>query len=172
MMTTTPATITLPTDEQIRIDCHLDAPRHLVYRAWTTPELVKRWWAGQRGVMTVADIDLRVGGAWRYVLVTGDGIEVAFHGVYREIVPEERIVGTEVFEMPGAGAGALPLPPELEPVSTVEFVDGPAGVGGTSLVIVSQLPSREMRDMILASGMEGGMQEQMVCLAEVAGGLA
>src|SRR5882757_4254224 len=102
------AIVTLPSDEEILITREFDAPKHLVYKAWTTPELVKRWWSGGRGEVTIADIDLRVGGAWRYVLIAGGGFEVAFHGEYREIVPDERIVCTEVFEMPGAP----PLPAE------------------------------------------------------------
>src|SRR6266536_1673938 len=99
------ATVTLPTDEQILITRGFDAPKHLVYKAYTTPELVKRWWSANRGEMTVAEIDLRVGGRWRYVMVADGGFEVAFHGEYREIVPDERIVSTEVFEgMPDAEA--------------------------------------------------------------------
>src|SRR6478736_7395714 len=92
------ATVTLPTDRQILITREFDAPKHLVYKAWTTPELVKRWWHANRGEATIAEIDLRVGGKWRYVLVTPDGVEVGFHGEYREIVPNERLVSTEVFE--------------------------------------------------------------------------
>jgi uncharacterized protein YndB with AHSA1/START domain len=96
--------VTLPTEEQILITREFDAPRHLVYRAWTTPELVRRWWSGRRGEMQVAEIDLRVGGMWRYVMTAEGGFEVAFHGEYREIVENERIVTTEVFEaMPGDG---------------------------------------------------------------------
>src|ERR1700730_4729693 len=98
------ATVTLPTEEQILITREFDAPKHLVYKAWTTPELVKRWWSGQRGAVTIAEIDLRVGGKWRYVWVANGGFEVGFHGEYREIVANERIVSTEVFEMPGAPA--------------------------------------------------------------------
>src|SRR5215212_327857 len=93
-----PAKVTLPTDEQILITREFDAPRHLVYKAYTTPELVRRWWSGRRGAVTSAEIDLRVGGAWRYVMVASGGFKVAFHGEYREIVPNERIVNTEVFE--------------------------------------------------------------------------
>src|ERR671919_1963288 len=93
------ATVTLPSDDQILITREFDAPRHLVYKAWTTPELVKRWWSGQRGTMTLAEIDLRVGGTWRYVMVASGGHEVAFHGEFREIVPNERIITTEVYEM-------------------------------------------------------------------------
>src|ERR687895_2671986 len=99
------AAVTLPADEQILITREFDAPRHLVYRAWTTPDLVKRWWTAKRGEATVAEIDLRVGGRWRYVMVTDDGFEVGFHGEYREIVPNERIVSTEIYEgMPAAEA--------------------------------------------------------------------
>src|ERR687895_1949347 len=93
------ATVTLPTDEQILITREFAAPKELVYKAFTTPELVKRWWSANRGEVTIAEIDLRVGGTWRYVMVTTDGgFEVGFHGEYREIVPNERIVSTEVFE--------------------------------------------------------------------------
>ena len=92
------ATVTLPTDEQILITREFDAPKHLVYKAWTTPELVKRWWAGNRGTVTSVEIDLRVGGTWRYVMTATGGFEVGFHGEYREIIPNERIVTTEVYE--------------------------------------------------------------------------
>ena len=92
------ATVTLPTDEQILITREFDAPKHLVFKAWTTPELVKRWWNAKRGEVTVAEIDLRVGGTWRYVMVADSGFEVGFHGEYREIVPNERLVSTEVYE--------------------------------------------------------------------------
>ena len=82
------ASVTLPTDEQILITRAFDAPKHLVYRAWTTPELVRRWWSGRRGEMTLVEMDFRVGGAWRYVMNARDGHEVGFHGEYREIVPD------------------------------------------------------------------------------------
>jgi len=92
------AILTLPTDEQILITREFDAPKHLVYKAWTTPELVRRWWHANRGEVTVVEIDLRVGGKWRYVMVADDGFEVGFHGVYREVVADERIVTTEIYE--------------------------------------------------------------------------
>src|SRR5579864_1186565 len=99
------AVVTLPTDTQILITREFDAPRHLVYKAWTTPELIKRWWSGDRGEVTIVEVDLRVGGRWRYVMTANGGFEVAFHGEYREIVSNERIVATEVFEgMPEAQA--------------------------------------------------------------------
>jgi uncharacterized protein YndB with AHSA1/START domain len=152
------ATVTLPTDEQILITREFDAPRHLVYRAWTTPELVRRWWSGHQGQMTVAEIDLRVGGRWRYVMVAEGGFEVAFHGEYREIVPNERIVNTQVYELPGApeGEGALNI---------VTFTE----VGGrTTLTLLAQTATKEERDAILNSGMEVGMQEQMELLEQLA----
>ena len=159
------AKVTLPTDEQILITREFDAPRHLVYKAYTTPELVSRWWSGRRGAMTSAEIDLRVGGAWRYVMVANGGFEVAFHGEFREIVPDERIVTTEVYEMPGAP----PLPPDDEPLNIVTFAEVD---GRTTLEILVQTTSRELRDAIIDSGMEGGMQEGMDLLEEVAVSLA
>ena len=152
------ATVTLPNDEQILITREFDAPRHLVYKAWTTPELVKRWWSGHRGEMKVAEIDLRVGGRWRYVMVANGGFEVAFHGEYREIVPNQRIVNTEVYELPGAAdaEGAL---------NTVTFTEVD---GRTTLTLLVQVPTRELRDEILSSGMEVGMQEQMELLEQLA----
>jgi len=152
------ATVTLPNDEQILITREFDAPRHLVYKAWTTPELVRRWWSGHRGEMKVAEIDLRVGGRWRYVMVANGGFEVAFHGEYREIVPNQRIVNTEVYELPGAAdaEGAL---------NTVTFTEVD---GRTTLTLLVEVPTRELRDEILSSGMEVGMQEQMELLEQLA----
>jgi uncharacterized protein YndB with AHSA1/START domain len=150
------AKVTLPTDDQILITREFDAPRRLVYQAWTTPDLVKRWWSGQRGQVTIAEIDLRVGGAWRYVMTANAGFEVGFHGEYREIEPEERIVYTEVFEgMPEAGAT----------LNTATFTEVD---GHTMLTLLALCPSREVRDGIIDAGMEGGMQEQMDALEQIA----
>src|ERR687891_232965 len=151
------ATVTLPTDEQILITREFDATRKLVYKAWTTPELVKRWWSAQRGEVTVAEIDLRVGGMWRYVMVAEGGFEVGFHGEYREIVPNERIVSTEVYEgIPDPGEGTLNT-------LTLTEVDG-----RTTLTILVQAPSKEVRDAIIESGMEAGLQDALDLLEEVA----
>jgi uncharacterized protein YndB with AHSA1/START domain len=149
------ATVTLPTDEQILITREFDAPKHLVYKAWTTPELVKRWWSGERGAVTIAEIDLRVGGVWRYVMVANGGFEVAFHGEYREIVPNERIVSTEVYE-------GMPEGEALDTLTLTE-VDG-----RTLLTILVQHSSKEHRDAHIDSGMEAGMQEAMDRLEQVA----
>jgi uncharacterized protein YndB with AHSA1/START domain len=155
------ATVTLPTDEQILIRREFDAPKHLVYKAWTTPELVKRWWPGRRGEMTSAEIDLRVGGTWRYVMIAHGEFEVAFHGEFREIVPNERIVTTEVYEMPGADA----LPDADAPLNIITFTEVD---GRTTLTLLVQCTSKELRDTIINSGMEGGMQEGLDLLEQVA----
>ena len=152
------ATVTLPTDEQILITREFDAPRQLVYEAWTTPELVRRWWHADRGEMTVAEIDLRVGGRWRYVMVTEQGLEVGFHGEYREIVPNERLVSTEVYEVPGADEADPPL-------NVVTFAERE---GRTTLTILVQCSSKELRDAIIDSGMEDGLQDALDLVEQVA----
>jgi uncharacterized protein YndB with AHSA1/START domain len=149
------ATVTLPTDEQILITREFDAPKHLVYKAWTTPELVRRWWTARRGEMTTCEIDLRVGGAWRYVMVADGGFEVAFHGEYREIVPNERIVSTEVFE------GM----PDAEAVDTLTLTEAD---GRTIVTLLVQHSSKEHRDAHIDSGMEAGLQDAMDLLEQVA----
>src|SRR5688500_8017698 len=157
------ARVTLPTDTEILITREFAAPKHLVYKAWTTPELVKRWWAGQRGTVTSAQIDLRVGGMWRYVMLAHGTFEVAFHGTYREIVPNERIVTTEVYETAEA--------PDAEGVlNIVTFAESTNG--RTTLTLRAQCASKEERDAIMSSGMEGGMQEGMDLLEQVAISLA
>lgn len=149
------ATVTLPTDERILITREFDAPRDLVYRAWTEPELIERWWAGERGEVIVSEIDLRVGGVWRCVVVTDDGSEAAFRGEYREVVRNERIVSTEVYE------GM----PEAEALNTVTFTEKD---GRTTLTVLVEHASKEARDAHLGSGMESGMQEALDLLEGVA----
>jgi uncharacterized protein YndB with AHSA1/START domain len=149
------ARVSLPTDEQILITREFDAPRHLVYKAYTTPELVRRWWHANRGEMTLCEIDLRVGGRWRYVMTASGGPEIGFHGEYREIVPDERIVSTEVYE------GA----PSAEAVDTVSFSENE---GGTTLTILVEHSCREHRDAHIESGMELGLQEALGLLEQVA----
>jgi uncharacterized protein YndB with AHSA1/START domain len=153
------ANLTLPSDTEILVVRDFDAPKHLVYKAWTTPELVSRWWPSRRGEMKIADIDLRVGGAWRYVMVAEGGFEVAFHGEYHEIVENERIVSTEIFEgMPDGDS-----PPTLNVITFNELADG-----RTRLEMLTQCPSKDVRDAIINSGMEGGMQDGLDLLEEVA----
>ncbi|HEX2196215.1 MAG TPA: SRPBCC family protein [Actinomycetota bacterium] len=156
------AKVTLPADDQILITREFAAPRHLVYEAWTTPELVRRWWAADMGEVTHAEIDLRVGGTWRYVMVTNDDFEVAFHGTYKEIVPNERIVSTEAYE-------GVPDPDANATLNTATFDEDE---GRTTLTILVQCPSQEVRDAIIQSGMEHGMQRSMDFLEQVAISLA
>jgi uncharacterized protein YndB with AHSA1/START domain len=154
------AVVTLPSDTEILITRQFDAPKHLVYKAWTTPDLIKRWWSGDRGTVTIAEVDLRVGGDWRYVMTANQGLELAFHGRYREIVTNKHIVATAVFEMPGAEA----IPEEHVPVNTVTFAESD---GRTTLTVLTRTTSKDMRDGIISSGMEDGMQEQMDHIEEL-----
>ena len=154
------ATLTLPTDEQILIAREFDAPKHLVFKAWTTPELVKRWWHANRGEMTVVEIDLRVGGKWRYVMVADDGFEVGFHGEYREIVPNERIVSTEIYE-------GLPEGVSEEEGATVNTATFTEADGRTTVTLLVQATSKVSRDAIIDSGMEAGLQDALDLLEEV-----
>ena len=156
------AVVTLPADDQILITREFAAPKHLVYKAWTTPELVKRWWSSEYGDMTVADIDLRVGGRWRYVMVREDGFEVAFHGEYREIVPNERIVSTEVYE------GAIEDPAAVDEQTVVNNITFTEADGATTLTVLVECPTKDIRDVIMNSGMESGMQKAYDYLEKVA----
>jgi len=155
------ATVTLPTEEQILITREFDAPRHLVWEAWTTPELVRRWWHANRGEMTVCEIDLRVGGGWRYAMVADGGLEVGFHGEFREIVPNERLVSTEVYE------GI----PDAEEHAAVDILTLTEVNGRTVLTVLVEHPTKEGRDAHINSGMEDGMQDAMDLLETVASSL-
>lgn len=141
------AVVTTPSDTEILITRQFDAPAALIWRTWTEPELVKRWWGFETGVWQVCEIDLRVGGSWRWVVVDR-GMEVAFHGEYREIDAPHRLVTTEVYEgFPDAQAVN---------VITLDEVDGV-----TTLTTLVQHEKQEHRDGHLESGMEGGMQVSM-----------
>jgi uncharacterized protein YndB with AHSA1/START domain len=152
------AIVTLPSDREIRITRQFDAPAALVFKAWTTPELVKRWWGFETSEWLVCDIDLRVGGSWRYLTREADGTEVGFHGEYRAIEAPRRLVSTEVFEgFPDAAA-----------VDTLVFEER-AGV--TTMTVTVLHTTQEHRDGHIASGMETGMQVSMNRLEDVVAGL-
>ena len=153
--TTHSAKVTLPTDTQILITREFDAPKHLVWKAYTTPELVARWWAGKHGNVTSAEIDLRVGGSWRSVMATNEGFEVAFHGEYREISAPDRLVNTEIYEGAPEGVGVI---------TTTFTEDG----GRTTMSQLCEYGDRKVRDAVIDSGMEGGMQESLDALEQVA----
>ena len=141
------AVVTLPTDTQIQITRVFDAPAAIVFEAWTTPELVRRWWGSDDHPLTVCDIDLRVGGDWRYAM-TMNGAELGWHGTYRAITAPHRLVSTEVFE------GY----PDGEAVNTLTLDEAD---GTTTLTVVVQHQTKENRDGHIASGMEAGMQRTL-----------
>jgi uncharacterized protein YndB with AHSA1/START domain len=143
------AVITLPSDTEVLITRAFDAPAALIFRAYTEPELVKRWYGFESSEWLVCEIDLRVGGKWRYVTRETGGFEVGFHGEYREIEAPRRLVTTEVYE---GVPDQYPNDPALN-VVTFDEVDGV-----TTMSILVQMPSQETRDAMLASGMESGMQ--------------
>jgi uncharacterized protein YndB with AHSA1/START domain len=155
--TTGSAVLTLPSDTEILMVREFDAPRELVFKAYTTPEYVKRWWGGKRGNVTVAEIDLRVGGKWRYAMQADAGFEVAFNGEFLEIVPNEKLVNTERFEgMPEAGAAVV--------TCTFEELEG----NRTRLHMLTSVDTKEIRDGIIESGMEGGAQEGLDIVEQIA----
>jgi uncharacterized protein YndB with AHSA1/START domain len=155
------AKVTLPADNQILITREFNAPRHLVWRAYTSPELVKRWWAGEKGKVTSAEIDLRVGGQWRYVMEANGGFEVAFHGEYKAIEAPERLVNTEAFE-------GIPDPDGHAGLVTMTLTEKD---GRTSMEMLCEYVDQTDRDAVIESGMEGGMQESMDQLERVAASL-
>jgi len=134
----------------------LDAPRRLVFDCLTKPELLMRWGLGPRQwKLVVCEVDLRVGGAWRYVMRNTKGTEMGMGGVFREIVAPERIVQTEVFDNPWYPGEAL---------NTTTFTEEH---GKTTLTITMLYNSREIRDGVLKSGMESGVTEAYNRLAEL-----
>jgi uncharacterized protein YndB with AHSA1/START domain len=162
MATSGTARVTLPADNQILITREFDAPRHLVWRAFTEPELIKRWWAGERGQVTSVEVDLRVGGKWRYVMQANAGFEVAFHGEYREIVAPERLVDTEAFE-------GIPDPDANAALCTLTLIDKD---GRTYTEMLVEHRHQAGRDAHINSGMEAGMQESLDALERIAASLA
>jgi uncharacterized protein (TIGR03086 family) len=139
------ATVTLPSDTEILITRRFEAPRTLVWDAMTTPRHLLKWWGPDYHPLVRCEIDLRPGGAWRYVSSDAEGNELAWSGVYREIVVPERIVSTEMFE---------PFP-MAESVNTVTLTEHD---GVTTLQTLVRHQSKEFRDGHVDSGMEGGMQ--------------
>jgi uncharacterized protein YndB with AHSA1/START domain len=153
------AVISLPNDTQILITREFDAPRHLVWRAWTEPELIAQWWYAERGEIVSIEMDLRVGGKWRYVMRANGGFEVAFHGECLEIVPDEKLVSTEIYE---------PVPDESA-VNTATFTEHD---GATTLTLLVEHSSQIGRDMHVNSGMEGGLQDALKLVDQLLASLA
>jgi uncharacterized protein YndB with AHSA1/START domain len=137
--------VTTPSDCEILLTRIFQAPRHLVFEALTKPELLKRWMGPRGWSMVVSEIDLSVGGKWRSVLRSPDGKDMGMSGVYREIAPPERLVSTEAYDdYPGETLNTLTLS-ERDGVTTF-----------TCRILY---PSKEIRDMVMNSGMEHGAAE-------------
>jgi uncharacterized protein YndB with AHSA1/START domain len=147
--------ITTPSEREIVMSRVFDAPRNLVFDAWTKPELLERW-LGVRGgwSMVVCEVDLRVGGAYRFVWRGPDGAEMGMGGVYREIVAPERLVATESFDDPWYPGEAVD--------TTVLIEEG----GKTTATTTVLYESEEIRDAVLESGMARGVAESYDMLAE------
>jgi uncharacterized protein YndB with AHSA1/START domain len=138
--------VTTPSDREIAMSRVFDAPRKLVFDVYTKPELLKRWLGVFGGwSLAVCEIDLKVGGGFRFVWRNADGREMGMRGVYREIVPGARVVSTESFDDPWY---------EGEAVGTVDFVEQG---GKTTLTMTVRYASKEVRDAVLKTGMTTGM---------------
>jgi uncharacterized protein YndB with AHSA1/START domain len=148
--------VTAPSEREIVLTRLFDAPRHLVFEAMSKPEHIKRWWGnlGAGYSVPVCEVDLRPGGRWRFVNRHPGG-DAEFYGVYREIVPPERIVFTEIF---------APFPDAESVVTSVLTEES----GKTRLTATCVYPSREVRDMVLQTGMEKGAAASYDRLDEVA----
>lgn len=147
-------------DNDILISRTFAAPARVVFEAVTRPEHIRRWWAPKsRGEMTACEVDLRVGGEWRFAMRTKDGREVEFFGSYRELEVPTRIVQTEIF---------APFP-DVVSVVTVTLTENDGATLFQSRIVY---PSKQIRDQVIATGMEHGMRESYRQLAEVVGALA
>jgi uncharacterized protein YndB with AHSA1/START domain len=149
--------VTTPSDRQIGLTRLFDAPQRLVFEAMSQPEHIRRWWGNlaEGYSVPVCEVDLRVGGAWRFVNRTPKGEEAAFNGIYREIVPPDRLVFTEIFEKF----------PDTESIVTAVFTDEG---GKTRLTVTAEYPTRDIRDMVIKTGMAKGAAISYDRLEEVA----
>lgn len=145
--------VTTAGDREIVMTRVFDAPRPLVFAAFTRPELLKRWFGPRGWSLVVCEVDLKVGGTFRFVLRGPDGAEMGMRGVYRELVPPERSVHMESFDQ---------FPGESQ-VTTVLVEQG----GKTTLTATVLYPSQEVRDAVVKSGMEHGAAESYDRLAEL-----
>ena len=148
--------MTLPSDREIVLTRDFDAPRSLVFEAFTRPEHLRRWWGRRDSTLSVCEVDLRLGGTWRFVIRKPNGKEEPFRGEYREITPPERLVYTFMYDVDGF----------RDPGGLVTDVFQEKG-SRTTLVETMLFPSLESRDVTLQSGMEAGAAESLDRLAEL-----
>jgi uncharacterized protein YndB with AHSA1/START domain len=161
MISTGTASVTLPTDDQILITREFDAPPALVWRTITEPDLVRRWWGAGMGEMTVCEIDLRVGGKWRYAqTAASSGDTVEFYGEYLELEEPTKVVNTEIF-------APFPDSPTTCTCTLTPSADGTR----TTLRNLVQHTTTESRDMHINSGMEVGLQKSFDALERTAADL-
>ncbi len=152
--------VTTPSDREIAMTRVFNAPARLVFDAWTKPELIKRWLGVRAGwTMAVCDVDLKVGGAYRFVW-RGPDMTMGMRGLYREVVRPERLVSTEVFDDPWY---------EGEAVDTMVLVERD---GKTTVTTTVRYASREVRDAVIKSGMATGVAEGYDKLAELLASIA
>jgi uncharacterized protein YndB with AHSA1/START domain len=149
--------VTLPSDREIVLTRAFNAPRELVFEAWTKPEHVRNWWGPRNSKQVLFEADVRPGGAWRYVIVGGDGTEVPFTGVYQEVTPPERLVYTETYDVAPFNLGDPAL-------NTATFTQEAAR---TLVTVTTVYPTKEVRDFVLTTGMEGGAAESYDRLEEL-----
>lgn len=147
--------VTLPSETEIRFTRFFNRSRHLLFEAWTRPEHVRQWWGCDGSSISLCEIDLRVGGLWKLVIRMPDGSEHPFHGAYREIVPGERLVYSECYDVPQVGS------PEWLTTVSFEEVEGK-----TLLTHTIRHSSREVRDAHLQAGMEAGSIQMLRRLDE------
>lgn len=145
-------TYATPSDREVTVTRVVDAPRRLVFEAMSNPKHVPQWLTGPEGwTMPVCEIDLRPGGAWRYLYRKADGSEMTLQGMYREVAPPERMVATESWG-----------PDWPETVNTTVLTET---AGRTTISITIRYPSQEARDAALRSGMKEGMDQSFARLA-------
>ena len=145
------ATITLPSDREIRLVRVFNAPRHLVFEAWTSPEHVRHWWDPSGSPLAICEIDLRPGGSFRFVNSALQGAGHAFTGTYREITPPERLVFSS------------PSPNGADTLGTLEFEER---AGRTTLILTMTAPTKGARDAMLEMRIDAGTARTLANLGE------
>jgi uncharacterized protein YndB with AHSA1/START domain len=150
--------VSTPSDLEFSMARTFDAPRHLVYQAWTTPDLLKRWLGRESDDLIVCDVDLQVGGSYRFVWRMREGGEMGMGGTYREVVPNERVVATEKFDPPYEDVMGG------EVVTTITFVESD---GKTTFTSTTRYPTKEARDGAIATGMADGAGESFDRMEEL-----
>jgi uncharacterized protein YndB with AHSA1/START domain len=149
--------VTLPSDREIVLTRAFNAPRDLVFEAYTKAEHVRNWWGPRNSTKVLFEAEVRPGGSYRYVILSGDGDQVPFTGVYQEVTPPERLVYTEIYDVEPFNSGDPAL-------NTVMFTDE---AGRTLVTVTTVYPTKEVRDFVLTTGMEGGAAESYDRLEEL-----